>query len=99
MSLKLLEKMLLATCVSFLFNKIKIVHINYNENGGYVFLHSNCSEHIETMELQKERVRKIRNTVNSLTDQVVTHLNKINRTLTEIENALHKHPNIKECKQ
>ena len=85
--------------VSFLFNKIEIVYINYNETGGYVFLNSKCSEQIEAMDLQKVRVRKIRNTVNSLTDQVVTHLNKINRTLTEIEDALYKHPNIEECHQ
>jgi hypothetical protein len=46
------------------------------------------------IEMQKRRVRKMRETVDSLTNEVVIHLNKINRILTEIEQALFKHPEI-----
>jgi len=46
--------------------------------------------------MQKCRVRKIRENVDSLTNEVVIHLNKINRILTEVEQALFKHPEIEE---
>ena len=50
----------------------------------------------EEVEFQKNRIGKIRNTVNSLTNEVVSHLNKINRILTEVEKAIYKHPDIEE---
>ncbi len=37
------------------------------------------------MKIQKCKIRSIRETVDSLTTEVITHLNKINRLLTEIE--------------
>jgi SMC interacting uncharacterized protein involved in chromosome segregation len=41
------------------------------------------------IETQKDRVQKIRIVVDSLTNEVVAHLNKINRLLTEIEQDGH----------
>ncbi len=49
------------------------------------------------MEIQKCRVRKIRKTVDSLTNEMVSHLNKINRILTEVEQTFFNHPELENC--
>ncbi|MFA5364858.1 MAG: hypothetical protein WC325_06725 [Candidatus Bathyarchaeia archaeon] len=49
------------------------------------------------IEQQKSRIKKIRENVDLLTNNVVTHLNEINRILTEIEQILFKHPPIEEA--
>jgi len=59
-------------------------------------LESKYLEYAKEMKMQKCRVRKIRENVDSLTNEVVIHLNKINRILTEVEQALFKHPEIEE---
>jgi len=59
-------------------------------------LESKYLEYAKEMKIQKCRVRKIRENVDSLTNEVVIHLNKINRILTEVEQALFKHPEIEE---
>jgi hypothetical protein len=60
-----------------------------------MFLKSKYLECKKEIELQKNRIGKIRNTVNSLTNEVVNHLNKINRILTEVETT-YNHPDIEE---
>jgi len=59
-------------------------------------LESKYLEYKKEMKIQKCNVRKIRENVDSLTNEVVIHLNKINRILTEVEQALFKHPEIEE---
>lgn len=59
-------------------------------------MESKYLEYKNELELQKMRVRKIRKSVNSLTDEMVCHLNRINRVLTEFEKTLDNHPNIEE---
>jgi len=38
-----------------------------------------------TIKIQRCKIRNIRESVDSLTDEVITQINKINRILTEIE--------------
>ncbi|MCW4034680.1 MAG: hypothetical protein NWF03_04890 [Candidatus Bathyarchaeota archaeon] len=59
-------------------------------------MESNVLEYEKKMNTQKSRVRGIRITVDSLTNEVIAHLNKINRLLTEIEQTLVEHPEIPE---
>ena len=57
---------------------------------------SECLEYKKEVGLQKCRIRKIRENIDSLTNDVVSHLNKINRILTEVEKTLSNHPEIEE---
>ena len=61
--------------------------------GGFYFKYDNmtCEKEMVT---QKDRVIKIRKTVDSLTNEVIVHLNTINRLLTEIEHTLLDHAEI-----
>jgi len=44
------------------------------------------------IKIQTCKIRSIRESVDSLTEDVITHLNKINRILTEIEQDLFEQP-------
>jgi len=78
-----------------MFNKIKIVYFKDSYMREYILEFKNL-EYKKIMETQKCRVRKIRMTVDSLTNEVVIHLNKINQLLTEVEQTLVIHPKIEE---
>ena len=78
-----------------MFNKSKIVYFKDSYTGEYIleFQNLECKKRMET---QKCRVCKIRMTVDSLTNEEVIHLNKINQLLTEVEQILAIHPKIEE---
>ena len=78
-----------------MFNKYYILPLNNAILcGGMYFLVNILLKHEKEMEVQKQRIREIRKTVDSLTTEAVVHLNKINRILTEVEQTLFAHPDL-----
>ena len=57
-----------------------------------MFLEVLCLNHLYSeseKEIEKQRIREIRKNVDSLTNEVIAHLNKINALLKEIDNDNH----------